>query len=212
MKFNITEFMMPSTSYSFFSNNAAENTTNEESRTNERFTFEFHPFGHAFRHAIRGALGYATASWYGMGAAAATIGGFGPMMLASALGAVVLAIPYTLLDNALTYGMKHCQSTNHHFMAFMMRALKVALSIGYAVGAAMLGATMLGMAAGPVGLCALAGVYSGVIIGGALTAFVAVALIGLAIAGIVKASDLTPPGASNDNPAEHTERTFNFAM
>ncbi len=197
---------MPSMSYGFFGNNSAENATNTQSK------FEFHPFLHAFRQTINGALGYATASWYGMGAAAASVGGLGTMIAASVLGAVVLAIPYALLDNALAYGVKHAQATNHHFMALIMQALKIALNIGYVVGSAMLGASLLGLAAGPFGLCALAGLYTGTVVAGALFAFAAVALIGLALAGIVKSNDLTPPGASNDNPAENTERTFGFSM
>ncbi len=130
--------------------------------------FNHHPVGVACGTGVLGMMGYFAAPLYGLSHASMVVGGIGPLLIATMLGAAILTVPYLLLDNLVSYGIRYAEIRESPWLRWSLKALDVALMILFTVSSAMLGASLLGLTVNAFGACAFAGIVTSIVLSIAL--------------------------------------------
>ncbi len=120
---------------------------------------------------LTGVIGAVSAPGLGFGSLAAAAGGLGIIAASCATGAAILLIPWAVVHAVLESWIQSSKEEERFWSAAFYRTLQIAAGIGAAVGAAILGAVVLGACANPIGASVLVGLL--------VTAIVAVGIITL---------------------------------
>jgi hypothetical protein len=123
-------------------------------RTRHEFGLFGKTINNSFRSMFVGSVGQLLAPVVGLGSYAHAAN---PMAWACFTGAIVLSVPYILLDSIVSSKLRIAHAHNNQFDKFLFSALRLILEIGFYVGSAMLGAAMLGVATTPFAVCAAVG-------------------------------------------------------
>lgn len=151
---------------------------------------------------LTGVIGAVSAPGLGLGTFAAAAGGLGLIAASCATGAAILVVPWALIHAALEVRISSAKVNENFWLGVFFRTLQISMGIGVIVGAALLGAVVLGACANPIGASILAGLLVA-----AIAVVGIIALCGLFAAPVI-ASAVVQAKKQEDifTPAQVTEQ------